>query len=203
MNNIKTAVIKLEDIVPAKYNPRVTLTEKDHEYKALDSSVQENGLVIPLIVNLRDNGLISGHQRLNVLLANGETETHAVVVDMDESQAKALMIALNKLDGEWDYGRTADILQELIDQQSSLLSTGFTRKEINELLGEIESAIEDYQPEMLAKKEDTTAGVKCLVGEYRFTITETEFENLMADVRELVGFTKEFVAEELKRRLFK
>lgn len=203
MNEIKTAVIKLADIVPSKYNPRVALTAKDHEYKALDSSVQENGLVLPLIVNIRDNGLISGHQRLNVLLASGETETNAVIVDMSEGQAKALMIAMNKLDGEWDYGRAADILQELIDQQQSLLSTGFTRKDIDELLGEIAAELGDHQPESIGKKEDTTAGVKCLVGEYRFVLTEEEFDDMMADVRELVGFTKELVAEELKRRLFR
>lgn len=112
---METRVIKLADIKPAPYNPRVQLTAKDQEYKALDASISENGLVLPLVVNLRDNCLIGGHQRLSVLLAAGETETVAVVVDMPEAQAKALCIALNKLDGEWDYGQLADILQELID----------------------------------------------------------------------------------------
>ena len=72
---MRTQTIKLADIKPAEYNPRVTLTEKDHEYKALSASIEDNGLVLPLVVNLRDNVLISGHQRLNVLLASGETET--------------------------------------------------------------------------------------------------------------------------------
>lgn len=112
---METRVIKLADIKPAPYNPRVQLTPKDQEYKALDASIEENGLVLPLIVNIRDNCLIGGHQRLSVLLAAGETETNAVVVDMPEAQAKALCIALNKLDGEWDYGQLADIIQQLID----------------------------------------------------------------------------------------
>ena len=99
---METRVIKLADIKPAPYNPRVQLTPKDQEYKALDASIEENGLVLPLIVNIRDNCLIGGHQRLSVLLAAGETETNAVVVDMPVAQAKALCIALNKLDGEWD-----------------------------------------------------------------------------------------------------
>lgn len=203
IKQVKTAILKLADIVPSKYNPRVDLTPKDQEYKALDSSVQENGLVLPLIVNIRDNGLISGHQRLKVLLADGETETHAVIVDMSEAQAKSLMIALNKLDGEWDYGRAAEILQELIDHQENLLSTGFTQKDIAELLGEIEAELNgDDAPESIGKKEDTSDGIKCLVGEFKFTLTEIEFEDLMADVRERVGFTKELVCDELKRRLF-
>ena len=113
---METRTLKLADIKPAAYNPRVKLTPKDQEYKALDASIAEHGLVLPLIVNVRDNGLIGGHRRLDVLLAAGETETTAVVVDMDEAQAKALCITLNKLDGDWDYGQLADILQELIDE---------------------------------------------------------------------------------------
>lgn len=132
---METRVIKLADIKPAPYNPRVQLTPKDQEYKALDASIEENGLVLPLIVNIRDNCLIGGHQRLSVLLAAGETETNAVVVDMPEAQAKALCIALNKLDGEWDYGQLADIIQQLIDDGENLLATGFTQADIDDLLG--------------------------------------------------------------------
>lgn len=138
---METRVIKLADIKPAPYNPRVQLTAKDQEYKALDASISENGLVLPLVVNLRDNCLIGGHQRLSVLLAAGETETVAVVVDMPEAQAKALCIALNKLDGEWDYGQLADILQELIEDGENLLSTGFTQSDLDDLLGEIADEI--------------------------------------------------------------
>ena len=44
---METRVIKLADIKPAPYNPRVQLTEKDQEYKALDASIAESGLVLP------------------------------------------------------------------------------------------------------------------------------------------------------------
>lgn len=50
---METRVIKLADIKPAPYNPRAQLTPKDQEYKALDASIEENGLVLPLIVNIR------------------------------------------------------------------------------------------------------------------------------------------------------
>lgn len=199
---VETRVMKLADIKPAPYNPRVQLTAKDQEFRALDASIEENGLVLPLIVNLRDGCLIGGHQRLSVLLAAGETETHAVVVDMPEEQAKALCIALNKLDGEFDYGRLADLLQELTEEGENLLSTGFTQKDIDELLGEIGDELEDDEPPMKEKKDDDSDGIKCLVGDYNFKLTEVEFEDLMADVREKVGFTQELVCEELKGRLF-
>ena len=200
---METRVIKLADIKPAPYNPRVQLTEKDQEYKALDASIAESGLVLPLIVNARDNCLIGGHQRLSVLLAAGETETNAVVVDLDEAQAKALCIALNKLDGEWDYGQLAEIIQELIQEGENLTATGFTEQDIGDLLGEIRGELEeDGDTEGSEDEDDTADGIKCLVGDYRFTLTGEEFEDLMADVREKVGFTQLLVCEELKGRLF-
>lgn len=199
---METKVIKLADIKPAPYNPRVKLTAKDQEYKALDASIAENGLVLPLIVNARDGCLVGGHQRLSVLLAAGETETNAVVVDLDEYQAKALCIALNKLDGEWDYGILAEVLQELIDNGENLTATGFTNADIEDLLGEIGQELDEDDPPSLGKKDDTGEGIKCLVGDFNFKLSEIEFEDLMADVREKVGFTQELVCAELKRRLF-
>lgn len=121
---METRVIKLADIKPAPYNPRVQLTPKDQEYKALDASIEENGLVLPLIVNIRDNCLIGGHQRLSVLLAAGETETNAVVVDMPEAQAKALCIALNKLDGEWTTANWQTSSSSSLTMERNLLATG-------------------------------------------------------------------------------
>ena len=193
---METKIIKLADIKPAPYHPRVELTAKDQEYKALDASIEENGLVLPLIVNIRDNCLIGGHQRLTVLLSQGETETNAVVVVLDEPQAKALCIALNKLDGEWDYGTLADILAELIEEGENLISTGFTQTDLDDLLGDLRDADREDDD------EDTADGIRCLIGDFDFRMTEAEFEDLMADVREKVGFTQELVCAELKRRLF-
>ena len=38
---METRVIKLADIKPAPYNPRVQLTPKDQEYKALDATLRK------------------------------------------------------------------------------------------------------------------------------------------------------------------
>lgn len=38
--------------------------------------------------------------------------------------------------------------------------------------------------------------------DFSFRLEEAEFEDLMADVREKVGFTQELVCAELKGRLF-
>lgn len=202
---MKSKVMRLEDIKPAEYNPRVRLTEVDHEYKALKASIDEFGLVVPLIVNERTGTLVSGHQRLNVMLAEGVEETEVVIVDMEPEREKALCIALNKISGQWDYGALADILEELRDSPVDILATGFSDDEIADLLGELQEEIgggEAPDVESVGKKEDTKEGVPCIVGEYTFRIPNGPYKDMMADVREKVGFSKEKVEAELKRRLF-
>lgn len=206
MEPIKTQVFKLADIKPAPYNPRVELTEKDREFKALSASIEQHGLVQPLIVNIRDGYLIGGHQRLNVLKAAGETETEAVVVDLDEAHAKALCLALNKLDGEWDYGILYDIMNELRDAGADTLSTGFTDREIDDLIGEIGQEIDDEESadiDTSRQKQSESDEIKCYVGIYNFKMSQDEFDDLIADVSEKVGFTRQLVEEEIKRRLFR
>lgn len=197
-------VMRLADIVPAECNPRVTLTEADFEYKALKASINEFGLVVPLVVNERTGTLVSGHQRLNVMLKNGVEETEVVVVDMEPEKEKALCIAMNKVGGQWDYGLLADIMEELRNSEIDTTATGFSSNEIAELLGELQEEAGDI-PEVdgVDKKEDTEDGVPCIVGEYKFRIPDGPYKDMMADIREKVGFSKEMVEGELQRRLFK
>lgn len=202
---MESKVMRLADIKPAEYNPRVRLTEVDHEYKALKASIDEFGLVVPLIVNERTGTLVSGHQRLNVMLSEGVEETEVVIVDMEPEREKALCIALNKISGQWDYGALADILEELRDSPVDILATGFSDDEIADLLGELQEEIgggETPDVESVGKKEDTKEDVPCIVGEYTFRIPNGPYKDMMADVREKVGFSKEKVEAELKRRLF-
>ena len=200
---METKTMRLEDIIPAEYNPRVTLTETDFEYKALKASIDEFGLVVPLIVNEKTGNLVSGHQRLNVLIKSGIEETEVVTVDLEEEKEKALCIAMNKIGGQWDYGLLADIMEELRNSEVDTTVTGFSGNEIAELLGELNDEMVDLpEIESVGKKEDTDDGVPCIVGEYKFRIPDTKYKDMMADVREKVGFSKEMVESELRRRLF-
>lgn len=200
---METKTMRLEDIIPAEYNPRVMLTETDFEYKALKASIDEFGLVVPLIVNEKTGNLVSGHQRLNVLIKSGIEETEVVTVDLEEEKEKALCIAMNKIGGQWDYGLLADIMEELRNSEVDTTVTGFSGNEIAELLGELQEEANNMPDiESVGKKEDMEDGVPCVIGEYKFRIPDLSYKDMMADVREKVGFSKEMVESELKRRLF-
>lgn len=161
---MRTAIMKLADINPATYNPRERLKTGDKEYEDLKNSLERFGTVVPLIYNTTTNTLVSGHQRLNILKANGVEETEVVVIEADEDSEKLLNIALNKIDGDWDYEKLRDLFAEMSEDDISF--TGFEPNEIENLFDDINSESvelefdEDKEKEIEPtpeKKENSTA----------------------------------------------
>lgn len=102
--------------------------------------MKRHGLVQPIVWNRRTNTVVSGHQRLTVLEAQGETEVTVSVVDLDDIQEKELNVALNKITGEWDDDKLSVILNELGEEATD---TGFTLPEIDVLRDELKSYFDD------------------------------------------------------------
>lgn len=133
-------VKRIADMNRAAYNPRVDLQPEDEEYQAIERSLKRHGLVQPIVWNHRTNTVVSGHQRLTVLEAQGETEVTVSVVDLDDIQEKELNVALNKITGEWDDDKLSVILNELGEEATD---TGFTLPEIDVLRDELKSYFDD------------------------------------------------------------
>lgn len=133
-------VKRIADMNRAAYNPRVDLQPEDEEYQAIERSLKRHGLVQPIVWNRRTNTVVSGHQRLTVLEAQGETEVTVSVVDLDDIQEKELNVALNKITGEWDDDKLSVILNELGEEA---IDTGFTLPEIDVLRDELKSCFDD------------------------------------------------------------
>lgn len=133
-------VKRIADMNRAAYNPRVDLQPEDEEYQATERSLKRHGLVQPIVWNRRTNTVVSGHQRLTVLEAQGETEVTVSVVDLDDIQEKELNVALNKITGEWDDDKLSVILNELGEEATD---TGFTLPEIDVLRDELKSYFND------------------------------------------------------------
>lgn len=125
---------KIDELIPAIYNPRKDLTIDDAEYKKIKRSIETFGYVDPIIVNERTGVIVGGHQRLKVLKDLGYEEIEVSVVNLDEKQEKALNVALNKISGEWDFELLKDLLEELDDGSFDLELTGFDMDEIEDLM---------------------------------------------------------------------
>jgi DNA modification methylase len=130
--------ISVSQLNPAKYNPRKDLKPGDPEYEKLLRSVEEFGYVEPVIWNQRTGNIVGGHQRFKVLTQLGYTDIDCVVVDLDEQREKALNIALNKISGEWDIPKLADVLQDLEKNGFLVDITGFEKPELDKLFQQLQ-----------------------------------------------------------------
>jgi hypothetical protein len=151
---------------PAPYNPRY-MTEKQRQ--GLENSMDEFGIVEPIVWNERSGNIVGGHQRFYKLQKDGIQETDVVVVDLDDRKEKALNIALNHkgISGEFDSLKLDALLEEISDEDY------FTKLNLDEMLI---PKFEDFED---IKDEDV------VMNEGRLIITFPEYA-LKNDIREIV-----------------
>jgi len=125
--------IAIEKLKAADYNPRKDLKPGDPEYEKLKNSIEEFGFIEPIVWNETTGNVIGGHQRLKVMKDRGEKEVEAVVVNFDEAKEKLANLALNKVAGEWDFTKLADLLQELDTGDVDLSISGFDEIDLEKI----------------------------------------------------------------------
>ena len=109
--------LPIADLTPADYNQRKDLRPGDPDYEKLKRSLTEFGYVEPVIWNKTTGHVVGGHQRLKVLEDLGETTVDCVVVELDETREKALNVALNKISGDWDQDKIAQLIRSLDEDE--------------------------------------------------------------------------------------
>ena len=175
MNSLDLRKISADQLNPAAYNPRKDLQPGDAEFEKLLRSVEEFGYVEPVVWNSRTGNIVGGHQRFKVLLQLGYTEIECVVVDLDEAREKALNVALNKISGDWDLPKLADVMRSIEESGLSFEITGFEQPELDKLYqkmqrerGEIVEDDFDAEAEAAAITEPVTQpGDVWLLGKHR------------------------------------
>jgi len=147
MTKIKIEYVNEGQIQPADYNPRHM---GENELGMLTKGLNEFGLVEPLVIN-QDGTLIGGHQRLKAMKNLGWTEYPAVRLDIDKAKEKALNLALNKINGEWDYEKLSSLLKgfDELPEPFDMDLTGFDIIEATEL-----TELTDVDPSDLFNEPD-------------------------------------------------
>lgn len=174
-------VMKLAALTPAPFNPR-TITEE--AARGLRASIRRFGLVQPIVWNRRTERVVGGHQRIDALKALGKTEAQVVVVDLPESEEKALNVTLNNpaIAGEF-----TDDLQAILAEISATSPLEFEELRLDALL-DVNPAgiIEDEIPEP-PKNPVTRSGDLWILGDHRLLCGDS---TKPADVARLLGGAK-------------
>lgn len=126
--------IPIGELNPAPYNPRKDLKPCDAEYEKIKASITAFGFIEPIVWNSRTGNVVGGHQRLKVLQEQGVKSVPCVVVDYDLDTEKAANLAPNKISGDWEFSKLADLLLDLESVNFDLALTGFDVGEIKNIM---------------------------------------------------------------------
>ena len=171
--------INIEDIIPANYNPRQI---SNADYNKLSKSINEFGVISPIIINLKNNHIIGGNQRWGAIydeyINDGSYEELNLIrvgdigwafpsTDLkvkDLSTEKAMNLALNKISGEWDIPKLENLLIDLDVDDYDLDLTGFDNMDLQEFNIDLKTNITLPSPQEQLKntleKEKNTNTVK-------------------------------------------
>ena len=129
---MRTEKISIEQIKFAPYNPRKI---KSEELEKLVRSIKTYNIYEPLIVNSRNWHVVGGNQRLRALLELGYKEVDIVLIDLPLEKEKLLNLALNRIQGEWDFDKLPVLINELYKiPDIDLGLSGFDSCEIDKIL---------------------------------------------------------------------
>lgn len=132
---MKIETIDIDLLKPASYNPRNIDSE---EMESLKRSLKQFGFVDPAIARTKDKMIIGGHQRVAAAKELGWETVPVIFMDISANDAKLLNVALNKISGDWDDVKLANLLKELkYDESVNELLTGFSDDELDTLLWDL------------------------------------------------------------------
>jgi ParB-like chromosome segregation protein Spo0J len=144
-NELAIEHVAIDALRPDGGNPRRI---SDAELESLTRSIQQFGLIDPVIARREDNTVIGGHQRLIAARRLGHKTVPVVFVDVSADQAHLLNLALNKISGSWDQELLARLLSELEQTPDVDISlSGFGEDEIAKLLKTLEARDKRDRPE--------------------------------------------------------
>lgn len=169
----------------AAYNPRL-ITERTLE--DLMRTIQKFGFLVPVVLNKCTNRIVGGHQRLKAAERLGMTDLPVKVIDLDEVQEKALNLALNKIEGNWDYELLGDALAEV--SSADLLSfSGFNEADLVEIMAEQQTEYQETFEGFAVRlgNKGTQSYLTFQSPEVKFSCSKAEYEALVSRIYGKVG----------------
>lgn len=187
--------IKIIDISPAGYNPR-TITED--EKTRLKNSIDNFGIVEPILINLQnENQIIGGHQRFQILweqyLLDNDLYAELNLLRLNDSYGwvfpdnditldsedmeKALNLVLNntKVMGTFDENKLVQVFTDLQESGFNTSLTGFNNEDILGFQGlsEDKATVEETST---VSEEDINLDTNMIIPE-----DEPEYDESIAD----------------------
>jgi len=171
---VEQAVVLLGEDHPRPRNPR------RGNVAAIKQSLERNGQYRPIVVNRRSMEVLAGNHTLLAARELGWEEIAATFVDVDEEQARRILLVDNRTNDLAGYD--TEELGELLQELDGLEGTGYDDATLGALLDELAPRpLEEDEPPPLAEEAQTRPGDLLRLGDHRL---------LCADARDPESYTR-------------
>lgn len=189
-------LVKVEELVPHPKNPN---THPQNQIKILAQNIRYHGWRHPIVVSKLSGYIVAGHGRLE---AARELGVSIVPVEYQnfasEDNELAVLVGDNRLAelSTLDLNGLQDIIDGFKASDFDTILAGFEPTDLDALLGEQKPDFGDEKEKELSQSEVTIQA-----GNYRFRMSQEDFGIWIDKLKQEVGFDKEAVVAEIRRRL--
>lgn len=189
-------LVKVEEVIPHPKNPN---THPQSQIKILAQNIRYHGWRHPIVVSKLSGYIVAGHGRLE---AAKELGVSIVPVEYQnfasEDNELAVLVGDNRLAelSTLDLNGLQDIIDGFKASDFDTILAGFEPTDLDALLGEQKPDFGDEKEKELSQSEVTIQA-----GNYRFRMSQEDFGIWIDKLKQEVGFDKEAVIAEIRRRL--
>lgn len=189
-------LVKVEELIPHPKNPN---THPQNQIKILAQNIRYHGWRHPIVVSKLSGYIVAGHGRLE---AAKELGVSIVPVEYQnfasEDNELAVLVGDNRLAelSSLDLNGLQDIIDGFKASDFDTILAGFEPTDLDALLGEQKPDFGDEKEKELSQSEVTIQA-----GNYRFRMSQEDFGVWIDKLKQDVGFDKEAVVAEIRRRL--
>ena len=189
-------LVKVEELIPHPKNPN---THPQSQIKILAQNIRYHGWRHPIVVSKLSGYIVAGHGRLE---AAKELGVSIVPVEYQnfasEDNELAVLVGDNRLAelSSLDLNGLQDIIDGFKASDFDTILAGFEPTDLDALLGEQKPDFGDEKEKELSQSEVTIQA-----GNYRFRMSQEDFGIWIDKLKQEVGFAKEAVIAEIRRRL--
>ena len=189
-------LVKVEELIPHPKNPN---THPQSQIKILAQNIRYHGWRHPIVVSKLSGYIVAGHGRLE---AAKELGVSIVPVEYQnfasEDNELAVLVGDNRLAelSSLDLNGLQDIIDGFKASDFDTILAGFEPADLDALLGEQKPDFGDEKEKELSQSEVTIQA-----GNYRFRMSQEDFGIWIDKLKQEVGFDKEAVIAEIRRRL--
>ena len=189
-------LVKVEELIPHPKNPN---THPQSQIKILAQNIRYHGWRHPIVVSKLSGYIVAGHGRLE---AAKELGVSIIPVEYQnfasEDNELAVLVGDNRLAelSSLDLNGLQDIIDGFKASDFDTILAGFEPADLDALLGEQKPDFGDEKEKELSQSEVTIQA-----GNYRFRMSQEDFGIWIDKLKQEVGFDKEAVIAEIRRRL--